>query len=131
MGGRVTNPGDAPGNNFARQDIEAKIVALGWRDEDFRRKFLADPKGQFEQKLGINLSANLNITAHQEDENHLHFVIPLKPNANLDELSDEDLEKVAGGIDAVILTLAAGAAVAWGAGGSAISVLATEKYGKW
>jgi hypothetical protein len=116
---------------LSRQDIEAKIVALAWQDDEFCKKFLADPKAQFEEHLGTKLPDSLKITAHQEDSNHLHFVIPLKPQANLDELSDEDLEKVAGGIDGVILTLAVSAAVAWGAGGSAVSALATEKYGKW
>jgi len=99
MGRRMTNPTDEVGNPLTRQDIEAKIVAQAWQDEDFRRKFLADPKGQFEEKLGIRLPANLKITAHQEDENQLHFVIPVSPPANLDELSDEDLERVAGGIE--------------------------------
>src|SRR4051812_33460484 len=99
MGRRMTNPTDEAGNPLTRQDIEAKIVAQAWQDEDFRRKFLADPKGQFEEKLGIRLPANLKITAHQEDENQLHFVIPVSPPANLDELSDGDLERVAGGIE--------------------------------
>ena len=33
-----------------------------------------------------------------EDDKTIHFVIPAKPT-NADELSDEDLEKIAGGID--------------------------------
>ncbi|HEX5454142.1 MAG TPA: NHLP leader peptide family RiPP precursor [Stellaceae bacterium] len=116
---------------LTRQDIEAKIVALAWQDDEFRKKFLADPKGQFEAHLGTKLPDGLKITAHQEDENQLHFVIPVKPKANLDELSDDDLEKVAGGIDGVILTLAVASAVAWGAGGGVVSALATEKHGGW
>jgi len=98
---------------LTRKDIEAKIVALAWQDEEFRRKFIADPKGQFEERLGTTLPASLTMTAHQEDENSLHFVIPVKPRENLDELTDEELEKVAGGTDivtAIIVTVAATAA---------------------
>lgn len=95
----MTIPADQAGTPFTRQDIEAKIVGHAWQDEEFRRKFLADPKGQFEEKLGVKLPANLKITAHQEDENHLHFVIPVKRSANVDELSDQDLENVAGGVE--------------------------------
>ncbi|HEX5454143.1 MAG TPA: NHLP leader peptide family RiPP precursor [Stellaceae bacterium] len=95
----MTIPADQTGTPFTRQDIEAKIVAHAWQDEEFRRKFLADPKGQFEEKLGVKLPVNLKITAHQEDENHLHFVIPVKRSANVDELSDQDLENVAGGVE--------------------------------
>jgi lactobin A/cerein 7B family class IIb bacteriocin len=32
----------------------------------------------------------------------LHFVIPAKPKENISELSDEELEKVAGGIRPVV-----------------------------
>lgn len=86
---------------ITRQELEAKIVAKAWTDEDFRRKFLADPKSQFEEHLGISLPDALVMTAHQEDANHLHFVIPAKPPGDLDELSDEELEKVAGGIGVI------------------------------
>jgi hypothetical protein len=87
-----------------RKDVEAKIVALARKDDDFRQKFLADPKGQFEEKLGTKLPPSLKMTAHAEDENSLHFAIPMKPPQKLDELSDQDLEKVAGGTDVSIGT---------------------------
>src|SRR5215470_2203339 len=86
---------------LTRKDIEAKIVALAWQDDDFRRKFVADPKGQFEERLGTKLPASLKMTVHEENENSLYFVIPMKPKTNLSELSDEELEKVAGGTDVV------------------------------
>ena len=99
-------PSAAP---LTRRDLEAKIVALAWQDEDFRRKFVADPKAQFEERLGTKLPASLKMTAHEENENSLHFVIPAKPKTTA-ELSDEDLEKVAGGTD-VILSVAASVAL--------------------
>jgi hypothetical protein len=108
---------------ITRRDLEAKIVALAWKDDDFRTKFLSDPKAQFEEKLGTKLPAALVITAHGEDENHLHFVIPAKPRENLDELSEEDLEKVAGGTDVTVAVIgglfALGAAIIGGTAGIA------------
>jgi hypothetical protein len=83
-----------------RRDIEAKIVALAWQDDAFRRKFIADPKGQFEDRLGIKLPATLKTAVPEETDNSLHFVIPAKPKANLSELSEEEPEKVAGGAEA-------------------------------
>jgi hypothetical protein len=94
----VANTSERSAQSLSRKDIEAKIAALAWQDEDFRKKFVADPKGQFEEKLGIKLPDNLKITAHQEDDNSLHFVIPMKPTAPTEELSDADLERVAGGV---------------------------------
>jgi len=96
---------------LTRRDIEARIVALAWQDDDFRRRFVADPKGQFEERLGTKLPGSLRMTVHEEDANSLHFVIPMKPKANAGELSDDDLEKVAGGTDVVttvIMTLVTG-----------------------
>jgi hypothetical protein len=116
---------------MGRRAIEEKIVALAWRDDDFRQAFLADPKKQFEERLGTKLPKSLTITAWQEDADSLHFVIPAKPKADLAELSDADLEKVAGGVDAVIGSLVIAAAVVWTAGGGAISALVTMKEGGW
>ena len=92
---------------LSRRELEEKIVARAWTDDEFRRKFVADPKGQFEARLGTRLPDSLKMTVHEETPDSLHFVIPQKPPQNLDELSDEDLEKVAGGVDAAMgVTLA-------------------------
>lgn len=86
---------------MSRAELEAKIVTRAWEDEEFHRKFLADPKAMFEDYMGSKLPDSLVMTAHQEDADHLHFVIPAKPAVNLDELSDEDLERIAGGVELV------------------------------
>lgn len=84
---------------LTRRELEQKITAKAWADETFRKAFLADPKAVFEQRLRTKLPAGLSVKAFAEDENHLHFVIPAKPtNA---ELSEADLDKVAGGFDVV------------------------------
>ncbi|BAI74512.1 nitrile hydratase (plasmid) [Azospirillum sp. B510] len=85
--------------SMTRRELEAKIVARAWSDEDFKAKFLADPKAMLEEHLGTRLPETLVIAAHEETADALHFVIPAKPWSDLDELSDEDLEKVAGGVD--------------------------------
>lgn len=83
---------------LTRQDVEALIVKRAWSNEEFRQEFLADPKATIEKYGGQKLPEDLRILAHPEDDRTIHFVIPAKP-VNADELSDEDLEKVAGGID--------------------------------
>ena len=82
---------------LTRKDIEAKIVALAWQDDEFRRKFVADPKGQLEERLARKLPTSLKMTVHEEDENSQHFVIPQNQKANDAELSDEYLEQISGG----------------------------------
>lgn len=121
--------------SLTRRDIEEKIVALAWKDDAFRERFLANPKAEFESRLGVKLPPGLQMAAYQEDGSNLHFVIPAKPSVNISELSDADLEKVAGGVDviasavatAVISLIAGGAGVGTYFGGKAIG----EESKKW
>ena len=85
---------------LSRQEMEALIVQRAWKDEAFRAEFLADAKGTIEKYSGQKLPTELKVVALAEDDKTIHFVIPPKP-ANADELSDEDLEKVAGGVDVI------------------------------
>ena|SRR6187401_2964935 len=117
---------------LSRRELEEKIVARAWKDDEFRRRFVADPKAQFEEHLGTRLPESLKMMVHEESADSLHFVIPQKPASNLDELSDEDLEKVAGGIDIVGLSVTmAVAGIAASLGGTAFSAVLTQKKGGW
>ena len=71
----VRGPGDEAGHQPpAHRERPAPVLRAlvkAWTDEEFRRKFLADPKAQFEEHLGTKLPDNLVMTAYQEDANHL------------------------------------------------------------
>ncbi|WPL16512.1 NHLP leader peptide domain protein [Thiorhodovibrio winogradskyi] len=134
----TTEATEAQAAPMSRAELEAKIVARAWEDEEFHQKFLADPKAMFEDYMGTKLPESLVMTAHQEDADHLHFVIPAKPAVDLDELSDEDLERIAGGIEPVttlVVTVSASAvmgisAAATAAATYAASAVASEAWGK-
>ena len=99
---------------LSRQEMESLIVQRAWKDDAFRDEFIAAPKATIEKYSGQKLPAEIKVVALAEDDKTIHFVIPPKP-ANADELSDEDLEKVAGGIDVatgVIIAVAVVATVA-------------------
>lgn len=107
-----------------RRDLENALIQKCWKDQDFRQQVINDPKGMLERHLGQKLPPQLQIVVHEEDSNALHFTRPPAPQ-NLAELSDDDLEKVAGGTDVIIgtaiLTLFGSAAM------SAASVTALNK----
>ncbi len=113
-----------------RQEMEALIVQRAWKDESFRNEFVADPKATIEKYSGQKLPAEVKVVALAEDDKTIHFVIPPKP-ANADELSDEDLEKVAGGLDVIspIFIAAFVAAGVFAASGAA--AVATKRSGGW
>src|SRR5215469_9120212 len=79
---------------FTRRDLETQLIEKCWKDAEFKRQVVSDPKGMFERHAGQKLPAQVKIFIHEEDANTLHFSIPLAPT-NLTELSDAELERVA------------------------------------
>ena len=71
----------------------SQLIAKCWADEGFKRKLLADPAATLTAE-GAELPAGLSIVALENTDKVFHLVIPAKP-ANL---SDEDLDKVVGGL---------------------------------
>ena len=88
---------------LTRRDMETRLIEKAWKDPVFRKDIVKDPKGMLEKHTGQKLPGQLRIYVHEEDANTLHFSIP-SPPSNLNELSDEDLERVAGGTDLVVFT---------------------------
>jgi hypothetical protein len=70
----------------------SQLIAKCWADEGFKQKLLADPAATLKAE-GVELPAGLSIKALENTDKVFHLVIPAKPT----DLSDEDLDKVAGG----------------------------------
>lgn len=77
-----------------RAAAEAKIAALAMENAEFRGKLLTDPKTALAEVAGLEFPATVQVVVHEETEDTLHLVIP---PAIPDELTDEQLEAVAGG----------------------------------
>jgi hypothetical protein len=81
-----------------RKDIEAHIIAQAWKDENYKQELLNNPKSIFEKEFGIKLSSQKKIEVLEEKPNTFYFVLPISPDLSKAELSDEELEVIAGGI---------------------------------
>src|SRR5215472_15624760 len=88
-----------------RRDLETALIEKCWKDPEFKKTVLSDPKGMLEGHTGQKLPAQVKIFIHEEDANTLHFSIPPAPS-NLTELSDDELERVAGGTDLFVTAFA-------------------------
>jgi hypothetical protein len=113
---------------LSRHDLEAKIVKRCWENDAFRREFVADPAGCFTKYLNAPKAKLPKITVHEEQPGSWHIVLPAKP-AKAGELSDEELEKVAGGTDVVAtITFVVASAVASGMISAGASIGATSGW---
>jgi len=69
-----------------------QLVAKCWSDDAFKQALIADPAGVLRQE-GIELPAGVEVSVVENTATQFHLVIPHPPS----DLTDEDLEKVAGG----------------------------------
>lgn len=115
-----------------RRDLETRLIEKAWKDPEFRREVVSDPKGMFEKHFGQKLPAQFNIIVHEEDASTLHFSIPPAPS-NLHELSDAELEQVSGGTEVAYTVFMTAAILAATAVGTAVGTIAgaTVAKGGW
>ena len=82
----------------ARRQAEAWIVAKAQSDESYRKRLMSDPRGVVSQELGIEFPRDYKINVVQETAKSMYLVLPAAAaRTGQGELSDQDLEAVAGG----------------------------------
>jgi len=81
--------------------MERSIVRRSIEDESFRQRLIEDPKAAVEQELGARLPEEVRVVAVEETPDTIYLVLPATPMAGREgvELSDGELESVAGGWD--------------------------------
>ena len=72
-----------------------KIVAKAWRDPAFKAELIANPAAALKAE-GIDVPAGMTVTVVENTDKQFHLVLPPVPT---DELSDEALDAVAGGLE--------------------------------
>lgn len=81
---------------FNRQETEAKINLRVWKDPAFREKLKSNPHAALEEMGMTQIPSSLIIRPTEEGKNQWIIRLFERP-LNFKELSDEVLEKIAGG----------------------------------
>jgi hypothetical protein len=81
----------------SRRDIEARLTDRAWKDEAFRRALIEDPKATLERELQVKVPEGVSVTVVEETPTNRYLVLPPAPGRGGGNLSDEELETVAGG----------------------------------
>ena len=85
----------------SRAEMERRLLRRSLEDDAFRQRLLEDPKAAVEQELGTRLPEDVRVVAVEETAETIYLVLPSSsPIGEGGELSDRELEAVAGGWDA-------------------------------
>ena len=82
-----------------RAQMERRLIERSIEDEAFRQRLIDDPKGAVEEELGTSLPEGVRVVAVEETADTIYLVLPRHPDSGQwgAELSDQELESVAGG----------------------------------
>ena len=74
------------------------IIERSMKDEHFRKQLMENPKQILETEFGMKFPESVKVNVVEEDPQTFYVVLPPNPVAGkAGELSDTDLESVAGG----------------------------------
>jgi hypothetical protein len=78
--------------------VQEQIINKALEDETFRLELLNNPKDALKRELGITFPEGVSVQVYQNTPTTLHLMVPPQPQSGkLRDLSDEDLEQIAGG----------------------------------
>jgi hypothetical protein len=81
----------------SRRRLEDRLIEKARQDEAFYRALRADPRAALGQELGGSIPEGITITVVEETPTSYYLVLPANPARRSEELSDAELESVAGG----------------------------------
>ncbi len=77
-------------------DTLAKLIAACWKDEALKARFISDPVSVLAE-YGMNLPEGIDVNVVENTDETIHITLPTSPEGVF-ELSDDELEKAAGGL---------------------------------
>lgn len=79
-------------NQEERARLTSRLIAKSWADDGFKGRLISNPMDTLRAE-GVEVPAGMTVRVVENTSNVVHLVLPAKPT----DLSDEDLDKVAGG----------------------------------
>jgi len=82
--------------SLSRQEFEKDVILRARADPAFKQQLLADPKAAIRAAYGVDMPQEVELQVLQETPSKFYLVLPFE----LEELTDEQLAAVAGGVGA-------------------------------
>ncbi len=74
----------------------SKVIARAWADPAYKAKLLSDPRAVLAE-AGVTVPAGTTVKVVEDTADTRHLVLPVAP-PNIGELSNEELERIGGGM---------------------------------
>jgi len=91
--------------NQQPKDLEALLISKAMADEAFKSELISNPKAVIAREIGQELPEGVEIEVLESTPKKLYLVLPLKVESeevSTEELSDKELEAVAGGLNIAV-----------------------------
>jgi hypothetical protein len=88
------------GQNKNKEEVLRLIISKAWEDSDFRKNLITDPIKAIENLTGAKIilpEGKTLVVNDQTDKSKVYMNIPIEPSIEDIELSEEQLEIIAGG----------------------------------
>ena len=104
---------------------QARLLVGAWNDAGFRQELVRAPRQVLERELGMQIPEGVRVETLEDSAMRGHLILPANPNVEGGELSDAQLETVAGGITPTVVVASVGVSlvVTLSLGGSAYLLL--------
>jgi hypothetical protein len=83
-----------------KQEILQTIISKAWEDTNFRKALISNPIAEIEKLTGVKVDLPEGrelVIMDQTDKSKVYVNIPAEPDMENMELSEEQLENIAGG----------------------------------
>ena len=83
-----------------KQEIIQAVISKSWEDSNFRKELIANPVSAIEKLTGVKVvipEGKTLVISDQTDKSKIYLNIPSEPEMENMELSEEQLESIAGG----------------------------------
>lgn len=78
-------------------EMQAQLIERATRDPSFRKELMADPRGVIRREFGVDVPDSVDIQVVEDSPTTSYLVLPAAEATAGQQLSDDELEAVAGG----------------------------------